>query len=157
MNMTNQTEDLLKSQVPFFILINSWNYTTLYGRQRAELSANFVQIVLILFLLINISYLMARLRYSIIEAQFLEVFFYFYLIVLICCNWALQTPSHGSSQSTPSPKKLHNTKKNQAELNTTEIKNTIEGINTGLDDSKEQISNLEDRVVEITEAKQKKE
>lgn len=55
-----------------------------------------------------------------------------------------------------SPKKLHNTKKNQAELNTTEIKNTIEGINTGLDDSKEQISNLEDRVVEITDAKQKK-
>ena len=56
-----------------------------------------------------------------------------------------------------SPKKLHDTKKNQAELNTTEIKNTIEGINPGLDDSKEQISNLEDRVVEITEAKQKKE
>ena len=56
-----------------------------------------------------------------------------------------------------SPKKLHNIKKNQAELNTTEIKNTIEGINTGLDDSKEQISNLDDRVVEITEAKQKKE
>lgn len=55
-----------------------------------------------------------------------------------------------------SPKKLHNTKKNQAELNTTEIKNTIEGIHTGLDDSKEQISNLEDRVVEITDAKQKK-
>ena len=56
-----------------------------------------------------------------------------------------------------SPKKLNDTKKNQAELNTTEIKNTIEGISTGLDDSKEQISNLEDRVVEITEAKQKKE
>lgn len=47
-----------------------------------------------------------------------------------------------------SPKKLHNIKKNQAELNTIEIKkNTIEGINTGLDDTKEKISNVEDRVV----------
>lgn len=34
-------------------------------------------------LLINLSYFWAPLRYSIIEAQFLEVFFYFYLIVLI--------------------------------------------------------------------------
>lgn len=38
----------------------------------------------------------------------------------------------------------------------TEIKNTPEGINSKLDDAEEQISTLEDRVIEITGAKQKK-
>ena len=39
----------------------------------------------------------------------------------------------------------------------TETKNTLEGINSRLDDKEEQISELEDRGVEITEAEQKKE
>ena len=37
------------------------------------------------------------------------------------------------------------------------MKNTLEGINSRLHDTEEQISKLEDRVVEITEADQKKE
>lgn len=39
----------------------------------------------------------------------------------------------------------------------TEIKKYIEGINIRLDDTKQQISELEDRVVEITLIDQKKE
>ena len=39
----------------------------------------------------------------------------------------------------------------------TEMKNTLEGINSRLNDSKEWISDLEDRVVEITATEQKKE
>ena len=39
----------------------------------------------------------------------------------------------------------------------TEIKNTLEGITNRLDDTAEWISKLEDRIVEITEAEQKKE
>ena len=39
----------------------------------------------------------------------------------------------------------------------TEIKNTLEGINSRLDDTKERISEQEGRIVEITEAEQKKE
>ena len=38
----------------------------------------------------------------------------------------------------------------------TETKNTLEGINSRLDDKEEQISELEDRGVEITEAEQNK-
>jgi len=38
----------------------------------------------------------------------------------------------------------------------TEMKNTLEGINSRLDDTKEQISKLKDRVMENTEAEQKK-
>ena len=37
------------------------------------------------------------------------------------------------------------------------MKNIIEGINIRLEDTEEQISKLEDRVVEITEFEQKKE
>ena len=37
------------------------------------------------------------------------------------------------------------------------MKNTLEGINSRFDDTEEQISKLEDSVVEITETKQKKE
>ena len=37
------------------------------------------------------------------------------------------------------------------------MKNTLEGINSRLNDREKQISELEDRTVEITEAKQKKE
>lgn len=37
-----------------------------------------------------------------------------------------------------------------------EMKNTLEGINSRLDDIKEQISKLEDRGMENTEAEQKK-
>ena len=39
----------------------------------------------------------------------------------------------------------------------TEMKNTLGGINSRLNDTEEQISELEDRVVEITAAEQKKE
>ena len=39
----------------------------------------------------------------------------------------------------------------------TEIKKYIEGINIRLDDTKQQISELEDRVVEITQAEEDKE
>ena len=38
----------------------------------------------------------------------------------------------------------------------TEMKNTLEGINSRLDDIKEQISKLEDRGMENTEVEQKK-
>ena len=37
------------------------------------------------------------------------------------------------------------------------MKNTLEGINSRLDDTEEQISELEDRLVEITKAEEKKE
>ena len=39
----------------------------------------------------------------------------------------------------------------------TEMKNTLEWINSRLNDTEEQISEQEDRVVEITEVEQKKE
>ena len=42
-------------------------------------------------------------------------------------------------------------------MNTITEVNTLEGINSGLDDTEERISEQEDRVVEITEAEQKKE
>ena len=50
-------------------------------------------------------------------------------------------------------------KKKQTELKNTmtEIKKYIEGINIRLDDTKQQISELEDRVVEITQAEEDKE
>ena len=56
-------------------------------------------------------------------------------------------------------KVLENIKKNQIEMKNTitEIKNTLEGIHGRLDDTEVQISELEDRVVEITEVEQKKE
>ena len=38
----------------------------------------------------------------------------------------------------------------------TEMKNTLEGLNNILDDTKDQTSDLKNRVVEITKAKQKK-
>ena len=38
-----------------------------------------------------------------------------------------------------------------------EIKNALEGINSRLDHKEEQISELEDRIVEIIQAEQKKE
>ena len=45
-------------------------------------------------------------------------------------------------------------KKKQTEVNNiiTEMKNTLEGINSILNDTEERISELEDRVVEITAA-----
>ena len=54
---------------------------------------------------------------------------------------------------------LENTKKNQTELKDTitEIKNTLDVINSGLDNTEEQISKQEVRVMEITQAEQKKE
>lgn len=39
----------------------------------------------------------------------------------------------------------------------TEVKNSLEGINSKVDDTKELISNLDDRVKEITQAEQEKE
>lgn len=49
-------------------------------------------------------------------------------------------------------------KTNQSELNmVTGLKNTLEGINSRLDDAEEQISDLKDRLVEITPAEQQKE
>ena len=41
--------------------------------------------------------------------------------------------------------------------NTSEMKNTLKGINSRLNDTDEWISKLEDRVGEITEVEQKKE
>ena len=41
-------------------------------------------------------------------------------------------------------------------MNITEMKNTLEEINSRLNDIEEWISKLEDRVVEITETKKKK-
>ena len=51
-------------------------------------------------------------------------------------------------------KELENIKKNQSVLTNTiaEMKNTLEGINCRLDDIEGWISNLEDRIVEITQA-----
>ena len=48
---------------------------------------------------------------------------------------------------------------NGAEINNqiTEIKNTLERINSRLDDAKEQTGDLEDRAVEIMKVEQKKE
>lgn len=53
---------------------------------------------------------------------------------------------------------LENIRKNQTKLKntTTEIKNTV-GINNRLDDTKKWINNLEDRVVKMNHAEQKKE
>ena len=55
-------------------------------------------------------------------------------------------------------KELENTKKNQTALKNTitKIKTTLEGINSRLEDTEEQINELKDRVVEITQAEQKK-
>ena len=39
----------------------------------------------------------------------------------------------------------------------TEMKNILEGINSKLDDAKEHTSDLEDRIMEITESEQQKE
>ena len=56
-------------------------------------------------------------------------------------------------------KELENIKMNQSGLKNTitKIKNTLEKINGRLDDTEKWIGNLEDRVVEITETKQKTE
>ena len=53
-------------------------------------------------------------------------------------------------------KEIENIKKNQSELRNTitEIKNTPGGINSWLEDAKEHISNLEDRVMENMEAEE---
>ena len=55
-------------------------------------------------------------------------------------------------------KEVENIKKNQAELKNTitEMKNALEGINSRLDDTEEWVSKLEDQVVEITQAEQKR-
>ena len=37
------------------------------------------------------------------------------------------------------------------------MKNTVEGISSSLDDTEKQISNLGDRIIEITQTEQKKE
>ena len=49
--------------------------------------------------------------------------------------------------------------KNESDLNNiiTEIKNTLEGINIKLDDTEEQISNLEDRIIKLPNQNSKKE
>ena len=59
-----------------------------------------------------------------------------------------------SEKSDISNKLLEKVKKNQTQLRTTiiEIKNTLEGISSRLDNTEEQISDLENRVVEITQA-----
>ena len=55
-------------------------------------------------------------------------------------------------------KELENIKKNQLEQKNvlTEMKNTLEGINSRLGDTQEWISNLEERIVEITQSEQVK-
>ena len=54
--------------------------------------------------------------------------------------------------------KLENIKKNQIKLKNTinEVKNILEGNNSRLDDRGEWISELEDRIAKITQAKDKK-
>lgn len=54
---------------------------------------------------------------------------------------------------------IKNTKKNQIQLKTiiTKIKNILEGIRSGLDDTEGQISELEDKVIEIIKVEHKKE
>ena len=54
---------------------------------------------------------------------------------------------------------IENIKKEQirTEETITEMKNTLEGISSRLEDAEEQISNLEDRLAEITQLKQQKE
>ena len=55
-------------------------------------------------------------------------------------------------------KDLENIQKNQTKMNTIiEMNNTLEGINSRLNDAEEWISMLEDRVEKITETEQKKE
>ena len=55
-------------------------------------------------------------------------------------------------------KELENIKNSQTEMNTiTEMKNTLEGINSRITEAEERISELEDRTVEITAEEQKKE
>ena len=56
-------------------------------------------------------------------------------------------------------KEIENIKKNQSELKNTitEMKNILEGINSRLEEAKEWISNLEDRVVKITKLQLQKE
>ena len=52
----------------------------------------------------------------------------------------------------------HEYTKNESELNTiTELKNTLEGINSRLEVVEEWISDLESRVMKTTQAQQKKE
>ena len=55
-------------------------------------------------------------------------------------------------------KEIENIKKNQSEMKNliTEIKNTLEGINR-IEETEEQTSNLEHRVMESNEAEQKRE
>ena len=55
-------------------------------------------------------------------------------------------------------RETENIKKNQSELNNkiTEMKNTLEGINNGLRDAVEQVSNQKDKVIEIIQSKQQK-
>ena len=50
-------------------------------------------------------------------------------------------------------KQLENIKKNQSEVKNTitEMKNTLEGINSRWGDTQECISNLEDKIMEITQ------
>ena len=56
-------------------------------------------------------------------------------------------------------KDVEELKKNQATMKNTinEIKNTLDGINSGITEAEEQISDLEDKLVEITTAEQNKE
>ena len=53
-------------------------------------------------------------------------------------------------------KELENIKNKQIKNIITEMKNALEGINSRLNDTEEWISELEDRLVEITDAEQKK-
>ena len=56
-------------------------------------------------------------------------------------------------------KDLEELKSKQTMMNNTinEIKNSLEGINSGITEAEEQISDLEDKTVEITTAEQNKE
>ena len=59
---------------------------------------------------------------------------------------------------TQTPKEKENLKKRiRGEEIITEIKNTLEEMNTRLEDKKEQISDLEDRVIECNQVVQEKE
>ena len=77
----------------------------------------------------------------------------FKVIIKMITDLGRRTDDHNENFN----KELENIKKNKLEINKiTEMKNILEGINNRLDDMEEWKSNLEDIIVEITQADQKK-
>ena len=73
----------------------------------------------------------------------------FKVIIKMITDLGRRTDDHNENFN----KELENIKKNKLEINKiTEMKNILEGINNRLDDMEEWKSNLEDIIVEITQA-----